>query len=218
MAKIPLTKEEEDLSSYIANKWISIISAGAFLCLGVWMLISPAKPKHAYIEKATVSLLKDLWGVPFGLIILAISLPFIIYALYRIAKLRNLVWMRLKDGYYLFEGGLRISGLNSIRDKKHLLVFYPEKQKVLQLSNYYGGKYMRYEEAKEVKDLNNEQIYWSAYDNSYTIIHHGKNLSNSTYEFRGNDLVVSADGLGYKLLLKEYKLLQDGELRLAQKL
>lgn len=217
MAKIPLTSEEDALASYIAQKWISIISAGAFMGLGVWMLISPSKPKHEYIEKATVSLLKDLWGIPFGLIILAISLPIIIYAFYRIYKLRGFVWVRLAEGYYLFENGLRLSGLNSIRDKKHLLVFYPEKQKVLQLSDYYGGKFLRYQDAKEVKDLNNEQTYWSAWENSYYLILNGKSLTNSSFELRGNDLIVSSDQLNYKLLLKDYKILQDGVLRLAQK-
>lgn len=217
MAKIPLTSEEDALANYIAGKWISIISAGAFMALGVWMLISPSKPKHEHIEKATVSLLKDLWGIPFGLIILAISLPIIIYALYRISKLRGFVWIRLVEGYYLFENGLRLSGLNSIRDGKHLLIFYPEKQKVLQLGDYYGGKYMRYQEAKEVKDLNNEQIYWSAWENSYHLILNGKYLPNSSFELKGNDLFVSSENLNYKILLKDYKILQDGVLRLAQK-
>ena len=52
-----LPKDEKEFADYVSMKWIRVISFGAFLGLGIWMLLSPEKPEHQYIEKATVSIM-----------------------------------------------------------------------------------------------------------------------------------------------------------------
>lgn len=213
--RIPLLPEEDHLANNIAQKWITVISAGAFSLLGLWMVLSPAKPKHAGYEKVTVALLKDLWGLPFGLIILAISIPVIVYCIYRVMQLKNYVWYRVSNGHYLFDKGLRLKSLTSMRDKDDLYIFHPEKDEVLLCKNYYKCKLLKYFPALLTKQLSNDKVYWNANQDGYAVVFKGKFLANSKSEYRGDDLIVSAENLPSKFLLKNYKNSKDDTIRIA---
>jgi len=55
------------------RKIIAMFAPIAILSMGIWMVLSPGKPKHAYVEKATVSIVKDIWGFNTGVVLLILG-------------------------------------------------------------------------------------------------------------------------------------------------
>lgn len=84
--KKQLTPEQKIYRDNRDRKIIGLAGAVAVLAMGAWMLISPAKPKHASVEKATVSVVKDLWGMEAGI---ALTLLGSIWFIYGFIKLRK---------------------------------------------------------------------------------------------------------------------------------
>ncbi len=87
--KKQLTPQEKAYRDQRDMKYIGMFSACGFLGLGIWMLIDPASPKHARVEKVTVSLVKDLWGLPCGIILTAIGLFILIRAILGLRKIKK---------------------------------------------------------------------------------------------------------------------------------
>lgn len=79
--KSKLTPQQKQYRDQRDMKIIQIISPFALVFLGTWMLISPAKPKHASIEKATTSVLKDLWGVEAGIVFLVLAAIWLFFSI-----------------------------------------------------------------------------------------------------------------------------------------
>lgn len=210
-----LPEDEKGFVDYYQMRFIRVVSFSAFLAMGMWMLLSPEKPAHESVEKSSLYLFKELWGIPFGIILTLIGLIGVAYFVLQIVRLRKLAWVRIENGYYLFEEKKRISGLSSIATKEDMFVFYPEKQKVIALKKYYQTYYNTYTPAQETQEYSNEEIYWNAHDNGYCIIYKGKSLLNTTYTWRGDDLLVKSEEKFLTLLLKDYKQSKDRKIRKA---
>ena len=211
-----LPADEKGLVDYYQMRFIRVISFFSFLALGVWMLISPEKPAHNSIEKSTLFLFKELWGIPFGVILLSIGFIGVVYFVKQIIGLRGFAWIKLSAGYYLFEAKKRISGLNSMYNEDDLIVFYPEKGLVLNLKGYTKAAFNQYSSAKVSTTFNNDDIYWSADDKGYSIIYKGKSLLNTSSEWKGDDLLVKSPEKYISILLKDYKNSKDGKIRTAK--
>lgn len=87
--KTKLTPEQRVWRDNRDRKIIPMISACAFMGLGIWMLIDPTKKKHASVEKATVALVKMLWGFETGLIITALALIWLVYSIIQLNKYKK---------------------------------------------------------------------------------------------------------------------------------
>ena len=209
-----LSKEDKEMADYVSMKWVrSVITSGALLILGAWMVISPEKPEHSYIEKASVSLLKDLWGLPFGIILLTIGLILMTYFVYGALQVQQYAWIRFVNGYYLYYKKRRVAGLASIYNNKDLLVFHPGNREVLKLENYKAQEYHKYFKAKPTTAFNNDDIYWSADESGYTLIYKGQNIADTTSEYRGDDLYVKSPSKFITVRMKNYKNSKDNVLR-----
>lgn len=79
--KVQLTPEQKRYRDLRDMKIIQIISPFGLLFLGTWMLISPAKPRHASVEKATTSVLKDLWGFETGIVLLVLAAIWLFFSI-----------------------------------------------------------------------------------------------------------------------------------------
>ena len=44
------------------------------LVMGLWMILTPAKPVHQEVEKGSVYFMKEIWGIPAGITITAFAL------------------------------------------------------------------------------------------------------------------------------------------------
>ena len=71
------------------KKIIAMFAPGSVLFLGVWMLLSPSRPKHSRVEKATVSVLKDIWGFNTGLVLASIGGALLIYTIIQFIKFKK---------------------------------------------------------------------------------------------------------------------------------
>jgi hypothetical protein len=211
-----LPVEEKEIVDYYQMRWAHMIYFSGFIGMGLWMLIDPRKPQHQYIEKVTVSLFKDLWGIPFGIILLMIGLLGLGYLVMGMLRVMNYTWYRLKTGYYLFYQRKRISGLGSISNNNgSMLVFYPEKDIVLEFKGYLKSEYHKYRKASVTTAFNNDDIYWSADKDGYCIIYKGKSLNNTTSEWRGDDLIIKSNEKFLTIPIKNYRNLKDGTIRTA---
>lgn len=211
-----LPNDEKGFVDYYQMRFIRLISFASFLGLGLWMLLSPEKPEHQSIEKSSLYLFKELWGIPFGIILLSIGVVGVAYFLYQIIGLKKFAWIKFTTGYYLFEEKKRLSGLNAIYHNDDLIVFYPEKNKVLNMASYTKANYNEYKPAKLSKEFNNDEIYWSADENGYAIIYKGKSLLNTTSEWKGDDLLVKSQEKYISILLKDYKNSKESKIRTAK--
>lgn len=210
-----LSAADKEIRDYYEMKWVRVFGYLLLAILGVWMIVSPAKPKHASIEKVTVSLIKDLWGLPLGIILLTIALIALAYFIHKIVNIRAYAWIRFTNGYYLYFKRRRVAGLASAYHGKDLLVFHPENQRVLSLKDYSATTYQQYIKAEPVTEFNNDDIYWTANDQGYTIIYKGQALLDTTSEYRGDDLYVKSPSKFITLRLQNYKNLKDGTIRKA---
>lgn len=209
---------EKGLTDYVQMKYVRLISFVSFFGLGLWMLLDPAKPEHRSVEKVTVALFKNLWGIPFGIICISIGTVGLIYFIRLIVKFRKgYTWIRLVNGYYFFEDRVRLSGLPSIYDKEDLLVFHPQGNKVFEFKNYAKAELNKYQKAKLSTAYNNDETYWSADESGYTLIYKGESLANTTSEYRGDDLIVKSKDQHLSFLLKNYRNLKDGKIRTASR-
>ena len=87
--KSKLTPEQRVWRDNRDRKILNIISASAFLGLGVWMLLDPSKKKHASVEKATVALVKMLWGFETGCVITVLALVWITVGFIKLNKYKK---------------------------------------------------------------------------------------------------------------------------------
>lgn len=211
-----LKQEEKEFVDFYQMKWVRIIGFLSFLGLGTWMLIDPSKPEHRSIEKVTVSLFKDLWGVPFGVICVSIGLLGIGYFGYQLFKYKDYAWIRLETGYYLFYKQRRVSGLKSMYNGNDLVVFYPERSMVLEFKDYTNTPLYNYQKAHQSQAFNNDMPYWMADAKGYVVIYKGKHLPNTTSEYRGDDLIVKCPDTHMTFYLKNYKNSKDGQIREAK--
>lgn len=212
-----LKQEEKAFVDYTSMFWVRIMTFSAFLGLGVWMLISPEKPEHRSIEKSTVYLLKEIWGLPLGIIFTIIGVVGIAFFINKMLKYNNYAFIRVdKNGFYLFHKKRRISGLASIYDGNDLVVFHKETGHVARLKNYLQQPIQQYLKAFSEENLTMEGTYWSANQHGYNLIVKGESVLDSTSEYRGDDLVVSAPKLPYKLLFANYKNAKDDKVREAR--
>ena len=82
-----LKQEEKEFVDFYQMKWVRIIGFLAFLGLGIWMLIDPTPPRHQSVERATVALFKELWSMPFGIILVSVGLIGVSYFMMQLIKL-----------------------------------------------------------------------------------------------------------------------------------
>ena len=157
-----------------------------------------------------------MWGTPLGIVFTSIGFLGISYFLFTIYSLKKFAWIKFSNGYYLFEESCRISGLNSIYNQDDLLVFYPEKEKVIKMKAYAKATLDEYRPAKVSSEFNNDEIYWNADESGYSIMYKGKSLLDTSSEYRGEDLLVKSPGKFVSFLLKNYKSSKDGKLRTAR--
>lgn len=210
-----LKQEEKEFVDFYQMKWVRIIGFLAFLGLGVWMLIDPTPPRHQSVERATVALFKELWSMPFGVILVSVGLIGISYFMMQLIKLKKYVWIKLENGYYLFHKQRRVSGLKSMYNGNNLIVFYPEQSTVLEFKDYLKSPFYTYQKASETNLFGNDNAYWMADNEGYVLIYKGKHLSNTSSEFRGDDLIVKCPDTFRTFHLKNYRNLKDGQIRQA---
>jgi hypothetical protein len=177
------------------------------------MVLSPEKPEHSYVEKSSVYLFKEMWGIPLGIILLSIGGIGVLYFLKQYYSLQKYAWVKLADGFYFFDNRKRISGVASMYKGNDLLMFYPQEDKVLVFKNYVSSYYNKYQKAVETHEYNNSTVYWSATEKGYHIVYKGKFLSNFQSEWSGPDLKVELPDLHRKVILKDYKANSDGQIR-----
>lgn len=214
-----LSPEVRHLKDEIGKKWISIISISAFMALGVWMLLDPSSPEHASIEKGTVYMLKEIWSLPAGIIIVGVSLPLLIRPLKRLRMLGGKVWIKVDGGYYLFDKKARVSGLGSMQNGQDLVVFLPGENTTLNLKGYYGSvPFSTYQKANQSTEFNCKEAYWNADDVGYLLFYQGKHLADTSFEKQGDGLLVSSAGLNKQFKLVNYQNLRDKIMRKAEEI
>ncbi len=71
--KKQLTPEQKLYRDNRDRKILGIISLTAIILLGLWMVLDASVKKHARIEKATVALVKNIWGLEAGIVLLVLG-------------------------------------------------------------------------------------------------------------------------------------------------
>jgi len=83
------TPEQKQYRDNHERKIITMFAPIAILIMGIWMLLSPAKPKHSHIEKATVSIMKDIWGPNTGIILCILGGIYLTYTIVQYVKFKK---------------------------------------------------------------------------------------------------------------------------------
>jgi hypothetical protein len=71
--KKQLTPQQRAYQDAKDGKIMNMIGSVAVMALGLWMALSPAKPEHAAIERVSTALVKDIWGLEGGIVLLALG-------------------------------------------------------------------------------------------------------------------------------------------------
>jgi hypothetical protein len=210
-----LDENEKWLHDAVGKKTLAVISLSAFFSIGIWMILVPEGMKHSSVERSTVYLMKEIWSFEAGLLILAITIPFIIKTILTINLMKGFVWVRQESGYYMFENKQRVSGLQSLYDGKDLIVFHPKKNEVYSFPNYTKTKKDKFKKVVFENRFNCMDGFWSAAEDGFYLYYKGVRAENLTSEYKGDDLIVTAGDLGRKFRLKNYKSNLDNRIRKA---
>lgn len=199
-----------------ARKIIALISLSAFAGLGLWMLLDPTGGEHSSIEKGSVYILKEIWSLEAGIIILALVIPFITMEVFKVINMRKHTWYRNESGYYLYLNKERTSGNHSIYQGNDLLIFHPDSRNVFRLKNYQKAKHNKFFNASPSKQFTCDKAYWQANDSGYYLFFDGKRLENMTSKYDGDDLYVKAQDVRRSFKLTNYRNSLDNVIREAE--
>lgn len=210
--------KEKWLQDAIGRKWISVISLTAFLGIGIWMILVPEGLAHQSIEKTSVYLMKEIWSYETGLIIIGIAVIFLALTIIKIRTLSGFVWVKVEGGgHYLCQKLIRIPGLESLYDADDLIVFNPNQNEVYKFENYAKTKPNKYRKVKFDDRFNALGSYWSADSEGYYLFDKGVRVKDLTSEYRGDDLIVTANSQGKRFRLSNYKKNANNRIHEASK-
>jgi hypothetical protein len=69
---------------------IGMVSAGAALLLGLWMVIDPApRSDHAGVQSALSGLIKEIWGLPAGVVLTVLGACLLLYSFVKLRKVKK---------------------------------------------------------------------------------------------------------------------------------
>jgi hypothetical protein len=201
-----------------AKKIISIISLSALMGIGIWMIAAPGGLEHSSVEKGSVYIMKEIWSFEAGLIMLAISVPFVILTLFRVLAMSKRAWYREDSGYFLFINKQRSSGNPSFYVGNDLMVFHQDSGNVYQLKNYQKAKHNKLFPATISKEFDTESAYWRADKSGFYLYSRGERLQNLTSKYDGDDLYVKSPDDRKSFKLPNYRNLLDNKIRKAESL
>ncbi len=131
--------------------------------------------------------------------------------------MKGFTWVKQQTGYYMFDNQQRVSDVTSLYDGNDLIVFNCKKQEVYRLANYAKTKINRYKKVQFENEINCMDAYWSATQEGYYLYYKGVRQGNLTSEYKGDDLIVTANDIGKSFRLKNYKANLDNKIRIANR-
>lgn len=178
---------------------------------GIAMFISPSAPAHNSVERVSVAFIKDIWGVPGGIFLLALSLitSFIIYR--KLLSFKELISIK-HDGYlytYFKKESIKDIGvvfhgeeLLGFDISSHLVYTYPKYKK--QLDDFVYAVDIH-------KGFQCDTLYWKYIDNTFHFYENGKLLTHATIEVENKDVMVTIAEKTSRIM--DYQKYEDGLLR-----
>ncbi len=218
MSKKTRSPEKNVFDEAYARKIISIISLSALAGLCIWMILDPSGVEHSSVEKGSVYIMKEIWSLEAGIILLAITTPFLVLSIFKVVNMSKNAWYKENSGYFLFVNKERSSGNHSTYEGKDLMVFHPDSGNVYRLKNYQNSKMNKFYSALPVKNLSCDKSYWQADNNGFHLFHKGRRLENMTSKYDGDDLYVKAPDARKSFKLPNYRNRLDNVLREAESL
>ncbi|NOQ74057.1 MAG: hypothetical protein GQ574_18770 [Crocinitomix sp.] len=217
MAREKGPAKEKIFEEAMAHKWIALISLGAFLGIGIWMLLVPNGLKHSGYEKSSVYLIKEIWSYETGIVICAISVFFLAKTILKIRLMKTFTWVKADSGYYMFRNSIRIAGLKAMYDADDLIVFNPPVNEVYKFPKYGKTKLNKYRKVQLDNRFNCMDAFWNADSSGFYLFYKGVRLEKLTCEYRGDDLIASSVDLSKKFRLINYKNSLDNKIRSASR-
>lgn len=208
--------DKKIIDDAIAHKIIYIISLVAFAALGIWMILDPEGGEHSSYEKGSVYVMKEIWSLEAGVIILMLTFPFIALGILKVIGMKKHTWYKDSTGYYLYINKLRSSGNQSMYEGKDLLIFHPESQTVYKLKNYEKAKPGKFYTASPYNKLDVNKAYWTATNDGYYLFYKGKRVENITSKYEGDDLYIKSPEIRKNFKLTNYKNSLDNKIREAE--
>ena len=213
--KKPSTPNEKALGEHIGQLWIRTFGLLALLFLGSWMLLDPTPPGHQSVERVSTAFVKDIWGVPAGIVFLTLSIPFLVLTGRQIRALGQVAYIRGETSMQFFLKGIQLTAIQPLYDQNDLLVFYPEGQQVFVLEDYKNQLTEVYYKGVESKDFDLNGSYWHADETGFMLIHKGQNLTQFDLTWDGPDLIAQSQEVDKTFKLVDYKESKDLKVRPA---